>query len=156
MFLDIREMQVIWNEDPTIVVVHNPRIRRWIVAQDLSKLRTPKLVGADPALIGVPGVRPDKTNLKYLFKVEVPYMGMTIPIKATGAWVVEKLRQKTVKALPDLSDYKAIEDSEVAAEAVRDKHAKEWAKNEGDYALSLAVRRNYHYDGMTNHTGRLQ
>ena len=154
-FLSLDQQEKIAKYDPSILVVKNPRIGRWIVVQDTGKCRRPRWFETSENLIGIPGVG-EKTQWKYLFRVEAKVGNLLVPVKANAEWIIKQLHERSRCALPDGSDFADIASGADKILESQKRSAFERGQEEGEYAYAVKTRRSWHYDGMTNHTGRLQ
>lgn len=108
--LEPRTMERVHAYDPSIEVLWNNRIGRWVVVQDLRKTPHPRWIPTSDKLKGVSGVN-ERTPYKALFLCEEKLVGFDpVPVKPTADYVVLRLARDT-RHFGDMAAFKEIEAS---------------------------------------------
>ena len=135
--------------DPLLDLRFNPRIRRWIVVQDLSLSSRPDVWRRPHQdLVGVPGVG-ERTQLVRLFKLE----DNGIPIVPNVEWITREIHLRSRDSRDDTA-FNDVLAQDARTEAEQSKRIRDWAAEDGEYRWALLRRRSWSYAGQTNRTGR--
>lgn len=118
--LEPRTMERVHAYDPSIEVLWNNRIGRWVVVQDLQKTPHPRWITPSDKLVGCQEVG-EKTQFKALFLCEETLSGFeSIPVKPTADYIVLRLARDT-RHFGDMEAFKKIEATWDKADADEEK-----------------------------------